>query len=370
MNESKYKSKYTVKGDAAFDERLDEYLEHVTETVKNSVFSKDVAALLLGGGYGRGEGGVFKGFNGRTKLYNDLDFFVITRSVTPWRRKKIDSFFKDLGKSCCWEFGVEVDFSAAKSTRALKKMVPNMMWQELLAGNKVVYGKKEVLQDLPVYDLNDLPAEESLRLLLNRGVGLFMARKRLAKGKLIIDDRDFVGRNLLKAVLACGDVALLLKKQYSLPVLERLETLKKFADDDMLELYREAVDFKCLPKVYSQDELESLCCKATDLYERACFEFFSISCGSIVNNIGELDKALKNDNPFASSDDLKIKIKYFIQNLLYMRRLKLEFCFSTSSPRLELLQCLLALLFEHCSDNNYIINVKEHTFFACWKKFN
>ena len=354
----------------AFDKRLDEHLEHITETVKNSVFAKDIAALVLGGGYGRGEGGIFKGVNGRTKLYNDLDFFVITRNVSCCRRKKIDRFFRDLGKSCSWEFGVDVDFSAAKTIRSLRKMAPTMMWQELRAGHKLIYGREDVLQALPVCELNDLPLEESLRLLLNRGVGLFMARKRLVKGKLIIDDRDFVGRNLFKVILACGDVILLQKKQYSLSVLERLSTLEEFADGDLLELYREAVDFKCLPKVYSQEELLSFCNKATDLFERCCFEFFSICCGSIVNNIGELEAALKIENPFASYDGFKTKVKYLIQNLLYMRRVKPEFSFSTSSPRLELLQCLLALLFEHCSDNNYIIRVKEHTFFACWKKFN
>lgn len=50
------KSKYTIEGDAAFDEVLDEHLEHVVETVKNSVFAKDILAVVLGGGYGRGEG--------------------------------------------------------------------------------------------------------------------------------------------------------------------------------------------------------------------------------------------------------------------------------------------------------------------------
>lgn len=295
---------------------------------------------------------------------------MITRNVTRFRRKKIDSFFTDLGKSCCWEFGVDVDFSAAKTIRALKKVAPTMMWQELRAGHKMIYGSEDVFQALPFCDLNDLPLEESLRLLLNRGVGLFLAQKRLAKGNLIIDDRDFAGRNLFKAVMACGDVTLLLKKQYSLPVLERLATLEKVADNNMVELYREAVDFKFLPRVYSEEKLDSLYSKVIDLFEKSCFEFLSICCGSVINNIGELNAALEINNPFASSDSSKTKVKYFIQNLVYMWRLKLEFGFSTSSPRLELLQCLLALLFEHCSDNNYIINVKEHTFFTCWKKFN
>jgi hypothetical protein len=366
----KSKSKYTIKGNAAFDKVLDAHLEHIAETVKNSAFSKDVAAIMLGGGYGRGEGGVFKSASGKMKLYNDLDFFVVTRNVSCCRRKKINGFFKDFGRSCSWEVGVDVDFSAAKTIRELKKMAPTMMWQELRAGHKVVYGKGDVLRSLPVCELNNLPLEESLRLLLNRGVGLFLARERLAKGKLIIDDRDFAGRNLFKAALACGDVTLLLRKQYSLSVIERLAALDKFAHDDMLELYRRAVDFKCLPKVYPLGELRSLCDKVVDLFEKSCFEYFSICCGSVISNIGELDMALKHNNPFTVHDSFKTRFKYLIQNLLYMRRLRPEFGFSASSPRLELLRCLLALLFEHCRDNNYIINVEEHSFFTCWKKFN
>lgn len=115
-----------------------------------------------------------------------MDFFVITRNINRFRRKKIDSFFYDLGKSCCWEFGVDVDFSAAKTMRGLQKVAPTMMWQELRAGHKMIYGSEDVFKALPFCDLNDLPLEESLRLLLNRGVGLFWLRSALQKIILLL----------------------------------------------------------------------------------------------------------------------------------------------------------------------------------------
>ncbi|MDD5729441.1 MAG: hypothetical protein PHV59_12850 [Victivallales bacterium] len=366
----KYQSKYTVNGSRAFDSMLESHCADIAEAVKTCPFNRDIAALVLGGGYGRGEGGVFKMVSGKEKPYNDLDFFVIAENVNYFRRREINRFFRDFGKNCSWELGADVDFCPVKTIRQLRKLPPTLMWQELRLGYRLIYGREEALRALPVCDLNELPPAESLRLLLNRGTGLLLARERLAKKELLIDDRDFVGRNLFKAVLACGDVFLLHKKQYSISVLERLKTVEKTADMELAEFYRRAVAFKCRPRIYSFEELQILFRQVSGLFEKSCFSFLSICCGCAVGNSGELDAALERNDPFTAGESLKTRVKYLIQNLLYMRRLGCGSVFSSSNPRTGLLRCLLALLFEHCVEDDYIITVGRQAFLKGWKKFN
>jgi len=362
-------SRYTLKGDAAFDKMLDKHLIDISEAVKQSDISEDIAAIVLGGGYGRGEGGVFKTSDGQEKLYNDLDFFVITKNLKRSRLKKINKAFALIGESFSKNIGVDVDFGPAKNLKQLSKMPFTMMWQELREGHIVIYGDDKVLNSLPVYDLHDLPRSEGLRLLLNRGAGLLFARQKFEQENISTEDRDFIGRNLYKAVLACGDVFLLLRNEYCISVQDKLSLLETL-NADAVNIYRQAVQFKLSPEIYSIKQLRDLQEVVMSLFAKTCLHFFSVCYGLAINNFQELNYALKCKDPFAQDVGFKEIIKNFINNLVYMRRLDCNSLFSTASPRLKLLHFLLGLLFEHCRHSDYTISVEEKKFFRCWNKFN
>jgi hypothetical protein len=362
-------SRYTLKGDAAFDKMLDKYLNDISEAVKKNDVSEDIAAVILGGGYGRGEGGVFETSDGQKMLYNDLDLFVITKNLSRSRLKKIDEVLSVLGKTLSKDIGVDVDFGPAKSLKQIVKMPFTMMWQELRQGYLVIYGSENVLDSLPDYDLHDLPRSEGLRLLLNRGTGLLLARQKLEQEDINTEDCDFAGRNLYKAVLACGDVALILKNKYCLSVQDRLHLLEEF-DVPLADLYHKAVQFKLSPQIYSFQELLDLQGLVMNLYKKTCLNFFSICCGLAINNLQELNIALKDKDCFFQELDNKELVKNFIKNIIYLRRLDGNLLFSTASPRLKLLLFLLGLLFEYCPQSGYNNSVKEKKFLLCWNKLN
>ena len=79
--------KYTLTGSEKFDKLIDEQLIQVTQEILNLIPQKDIAAILLGGGYGRGEGGVLLE-NGEESLYNDYDLFVILKNVSYLKKKE------------------------------------------------------------------------------------------------------------------------------------------------------------------------------------------------------------------------------------------------------------------------------------------
>jgi len=363
------KSKYTLAGDAAFDKMLDKQLGDISEAIKKSDVSKDIVAIVLGGGYGRGEGGVFETSDGQKKLYNDLDFFVIAEKLSRFRLKKIDKTLAAIGESFTREIGVDVDFGPAKTLKQLARMPFTMMWQELRQGHVLVYGAADVLNALPDYDLHDLPRSEGLRLLLNRGAGLLFAGQRFRLENISDADRDFIGRNLHKAVLACGDVFLLLRNQYCLSVQDRLCLMEELGAEDV-ELYRQAVQFKLSPQIYSIQELIALQKLVMIMFEKTCLHFFSVCYNFTINNLQELNVVLKSKGDFAQSVGVKEITKNYIKNIVYMRRLDNYFLFSSTSPRLKLLQFLLGLLFEHYHHSGYTNCAKEKIFLRCWNKLN
>lgn len=363
------KSRYAPEGDAAFDEMLDKHLEEIAGAVRQSGVAGDIAAVILGGGYGRGEGGVFKTPDGRGKLYNDLDFFVIAENVSHVRLKKVNKAMAAIGDDFSRRLEIDVDFGPAKSLRQLAKTPFSMMWQELREGHIVIYGDKAVLNSLPDYDLHDLPRSEGLRLLLNRGAGLLFARQRLEQEDSSVEDRDFIGRNLNKTVLACGDVFLLLRNKYCLSVKDRLALLEEFAPE-LAEPYRRAVQFKFLPEIYPVQKLRILLKEVMDLFEKQCLHFFSVCYGIAISNQQELNAAIQQKDPFLRDAGSRELIRNFLDNLMCSQQLEHNLLFSTVSPRLKLLHFLLGLLFEHYDHSSYTNSVEEKRFFTCWNKLN
>ena len=68
---------YSVYGSSDFEAMMDKLLKSVVDEFLSKTDLSKLSALVLGGGYGRGEGGVFR-HDGIEELYNDLDLFVFT----------------------------------------------------------------------------------------------------------------------------------------------------------------------------------------------------------------------------------------------------------------------------------------------------
>lgn len=217
---------------------------------KNSVAQFVIKTIVLGGGYGRGAGGVFRLKNGEIRLYNDLDLFVIINSKTSQKMNQIcATFLHQLGEALSEEYHVFVEFGPLTPVKKLNLNAETLMVQELIRAYVVVWGDDADLRALKPIDFTQLPAHEMQRLLLNRGAGLLLAKQRLEKESLSFTDKDFVLRNINKALLAIGDVFLFLNHAYVFSAAERLKILEKNEafPVSFLSLYRQAFQFKNEP---------------------------------------------------------------------------------------------------------------------------
>ena len=216
-----------------------------------------LAGVVLGGGYGRGEGGA-KG----DALSNDLDFFAITEDGAPEAETvaAIGDALKPISEKWTAKLGIDVDFTV-KTPWRIRHDQERLMIQELLRGYCNVAGKKgeELFAGMERVDAAKLPWMEAARLLMNRGMGLLFALSRSSRkvGENSSSSRkeeqiplsnsnselqlDFVVRNINKCILGAGDARLIARHAYTWRAEDRARALGD-------ALYGSAVEWKFRPK--------------------------------------------------------------------------------------------------------------------------
>jgi hypothetical protein len=206
-----------------------------------SELSPALVALLLVGGYARGEGGLVER-GGALVPYNDYDLVAVVRGRSkPFRRR-----LAAVGRLWSARLEIDVDISPV-GERALKRVPPTLFWLDVaLGGARQLIGAPAVLRGLRSIAARQVPLDEAGRLLANRAVGL-------ALSNLEPEERDLRrARHVHKAVLACGDARLLAVARYA-PTLERrlaeLERLRgaPSVDDVLVDAFADAIRFRARP---------------------------------------------------------------------------------------------------------------------------
>lgn len=234
---------YTLEGEAAVEQRIAADLRAVCDSVEAQLGPRMSAVLLLGG-YARGEGGTLDR-RGDPGPYNDYDLVVVLERVRdlPAARRRLQRI------AAHWEhrLGVDVDLWPI-SRRALRRAPPTLFWLDVSMGaRRMMAGHGEIERDLPRWKPRDVPLEEASRLLANRAVGLALSN---------LEDRECdelrAARHIHKAVLACGDARLLAAAHYRATFVERQAELHRLSgapavEPHLVSAYEEATRFRTRP---------------------------------------------------------------------------------------------------------------------------
>jgi hypothetical protein len=200
------------------DDLVESYLKIITEEIKNNC--PGLKAIILAGGYGRGEGAV-EFVKKKPRLLNDLDLYLITE------KQLSDSFLEKLGKRCSELIGkgglefpenyrakfdfdtfFNVDLRCITFNR-LKHLPPTVRYYEMKNGTIILYGE-DVRKLIPEIKTEDLPFSEGLRFLSNRMMNMFLSMKEeYLKEKPSNDEIGIINYYICKAYLACCDSLLL-----------------------------------------------------------------------------------------------------------------------------------------------------------------
>ncbi len=264
-------SRFTLNGSDALEAHLARLCEQVRDGVRALVPADKLDAVMLGGGYGRGEGGVLRTPAG-DQPYNDLESFVLVRGNAVLAERKFRHPLHELGERLSPDAGLEVEFKVITLDK-LRRSGPSMFYYDLVMGHRWLVGEESLLFDCEQHrDAGRIPLHEATRLLMNRCSGLLFALKRLQRKDFSAADADFVGRNLAKAQLAFGDVLLTAHGQYHWSCRERHERLKQVAGApeagapvaDLFRHHAAGVEFKLHP-VRSTEGRDSLAKRHAEL---------------------------------------------------------------------------------------------------------
>lgn len=212
--------RYIVEDQPELVDRLDRFLAGLREHLLRQNFSEQVQALLLAGGYGRGEGGVFREQTGAApQLYNDLEFYLILTDAGD--QGAANKWMEEWSHRGDAELGIEVEFKLLRES-PFRNAEPSMFYYDLLAAHHPVHDPADFASSVPkrLLDPAFIPVHEATRLLFNRGSGLFFSFVALEQG----DERTrngFIERNHAKVHLALGDAVLALNMSYHSSCVER-----------------------------------------------------------------------------------------------------------------------------------------------------
>ncbi|MFX0196118.1 MAG: hypothetical protein ACFFCW_08350 [Candidatus Hodarchaeota archaeon] len=260
--------KYTLYDDIRIDQKIENDMRKIVNTII-AKFGKDkIEAIILTGGFGRGEGSVLLK-NGNPIPFNDYDVAVVPKE-TKLNKKCMASISQQLARDLSID---EVSLWIIKKLH-LKKRPLSISSYEMKMAHQVLYGNLDILTMMPHYESRKLPLIQATILLYNRGIDLLKARKYLDTNP------DWVGMTFLinainKIFLAIGESILILNNSYHYSYQERKKLLLKsklipFNDRSIIPLFNQAVDFKLRPNIqeFSNLDLKAKWFYAKNLHER------------------------------------------------------------------------------------------------------
>ena len=233
---------YTQRPEEWVDEVIGNHMEIICDEVLSSI--SGVKAIVLTGGFAKGEGGVRVFPKGREVFpVNDYDIYVITDRSIPLKTlikaseravQRIGAPVFSLFSGATHSFYVDL---RCLQTSKLRYLPPVIRYFELKHVGKVLYGEK-VLTMIPNYTVQDIPSMDGIRLLFNRMGNLitYFSPKCIREG--VFDNRDFLVYSCHKCIIACGAALLLLSEKLRYSDMENMKVLTEIYENDFPDLYR------------------------------------------------------------------------------------------------------------------------------------
>src|SRR3954470_23870388 len=163
--------RFTADGSRELEQHLARTCEKIAAGVRGLIPRGKLEAILLGGGYGRGEGGVLVTPSGE-RPYNDLEFYVCVRGNRHLNEKRFGRALHVLGEILTPQAGVEVEFKIT-SLAEFERSPISMFSYDLTMGHRWLVGTEELLAHCEHHRAADkIPLSEGTRLLMNRCSGL------------------------------------------------------------------------------------------------------------------------------------------------------------------------------------------------------
>ena len=234
---------FTVRGSARVEAQLTGLVSAVTETIRSKLPDSSLVALVLIGGYGRGEGGV-EVVNGLERPHNNLDFLLITRSPSKELQHTLDAALDPLRL----QHGVGMDLSLTSPWK-LQNSAPLLVWYDMRFGHKTLLGDAEFVPGLHRFTVERILPSDIRNLMVNRATLILINRMLLSQAVVSEAARKTVIKHAIKCIIGYGDAMLFFRKAYHWSYREKQRRMKDHLDipESFRKLYDDAMEFRFQP---------------------------------------------------------------------------------------------------------------------------
>src|SRR5471032_2647908 len=136
--------RFTLDGDDALERHLERTCTRVLSGIRGLVPAEKLEAVLLGGGYGRGEGGVLRSL-AADRPYNDLEFYVAIKGRRHVNEFRYHRRLEVLGEILTHLADAEIEFKIT-SLAELAAQPVSMFSYDLLARHRLLWRHPSTLQ--------------------------------------------------------------------------------------------------------------------------------------------------------------------------------------------------------------------------------
>ena len=237
--------RFTVRGGDEVESSITSLVSEVGRIVEETVPPSDYKALILLGGYGRGEGGVVVR-DGQEQPHNNLDFLLILEDPAAETRirESVAPRWSALEKAR----GIGLDLGCV-SVRTLQHSPCLVMWYDMRFGHKTVLGDSDFLPSLKQFSVDRILPGDVLWLLVNRGSHVLINDYLMAQRAPREEDKRVIVKHAVKAIIGYGDALLFFLGAYNWSYQEKARRMAERTDvpESFRNLYAEAIAFRFAP---------------------------------------------------------------------------------------------------------------------------
>lgn len=231
---------YTILDDEKIDSVIEKDLQLIISRILNTV---TVHSIILGGGFGRGEGSVLID-QGKIQIVNDYDLFLIISDD-----EKAD--FRSIGRNIAGELNIRLLDLIPIKYSSLTTLPPTQFNYDLKYGGRDIWGEN-FIDLIPQYKEGYVDAESAKTLLLNRLICAIEAYSENFKTQgMTPNEKFFLVNQTGKVVSACVEALLIKRGKYHHSYQKRRDIFKaEFSESRGLqELNERATEFKLRPSM-------------------------------------------------------------------------------------------------------------------------
>ncbi|MFO7895650.1 MAG: hypothetical protein R6U84_01775 [Candidatus Cloacimonadales bacterium] len=239
--------KFTVRGTEKVEQLIRDMVAEIATTIIEDLPESDYEALIMLGGYGRGEGGVVIEA-GMEKPHNNFDFILLSNNQSESENDRIKKALMLKLEAKSKKLNIGIDLSVI-SARKLQSAACRIIWYDMRFGHKTIYGNADFVPALRHFSLDKIPAWDARNLLVNRGTLMIINDLILEKAQLDEKLKRLIVKHIIKAIIGYGDTLLFFLDDYSWSYLQKQQKMQQRSDvnEKFKAIYDEAMNFRFQP---------------------------------------------------------------------------------------------------------------------------